>query len=78
VREAAVIGWPDERLGEVPVAVIVGDTPDDELLAACRAELVPYKVPVAVRRVAALPRNEVGKVLRRQLAAELAVSPHRS
>ncbi len=78
VREVAVIGWPDERLGEVPVAVIVGDAADDELLAACRAELVPYKVPVAVRRVRSLPRNEVGKVLRRQLAAELAPPSHSS
>ena len=42
-----------------------------KLAAACRAELVPYKVPVAFERMASLPRNEIGKLLRKQLAAEL-------
>ena len=70
VAEAAVVGVPDDRLGEVPVAFVVGDgaVSDDELVAACREHLAPYKVPVAFRRVDALPRSEVGKVLRRELA----------
>ena len=68
VREAAVAGVPDDRLGEVPVAFIVGDATDEELAAVCRENLVPYKIPVAYRRVASIPRSEVGKVLRRQLA----------
>jgi acyl-CoA synthetase (AMP-forming)/AMP-acid ligase II len=67
VREVAVVGLPDERLGEVPVAFIVGDAPDGELEQLCREHLTPYKVPVAFRRVDALPRSEVGKVLRRAL-----------
>ena len=69
VAEAAVVGVPDERLGEVPVAYIVttADVSDDDLIAACRAHLAPYKIPVAFRRVDALPRSEVGKVLRREL-----------
>ncbi len=71
VRDAAVIGWPDERLGEVPVAVIVGEADDEELLATCRTELAPYKIPVAFHRVEALPRSEVGKLLRRQLLDDL-------
>ena len=69
VIEAAVVGVPDERLGEVPVAFVVGSAPDDELERLCRDHLVAYKIPVAYRRVAALPRSEVGKVLRRELIA---------
>jgi acyl-CoA synthetase (AMP-forming)/AMP-acid ligase II len=68
VREVAVVGVPDERLGEVPVAFVVGDVTDDELTALCRTHLVPYKIPVAFHRVDALPRSDVGKVLRRELA----------
>src|SRR5262249_51893266 len=71
VREAAVVGVPDERLGEVPVAFVVtaGSVGDEDLIAVCREHLAPYKVPVRFRRVDALPRSEVGKVLRRELAA---------
>jgi acyl-coenzyme A synthetase/AMP-(fatty) acid ligase len=68
VTEAAVVGVPDDRLGEVPVAFVVGDATDDELHALCREHLVPYKVPVSFERVAALPRTEVGKVRRADLA----------
>jgi long-chain acyl-CoA synthetase len=67
VVEAAVVGVPDERLGEVPVAFVVGDASDEELVALCREHLVPYKVPVAFERVDKLPRAEVGKVIRREL-----------
>jgi long-chain acyl-CoA synthetase len=69
VSEVVVIGLPDERLGEVPVAFIVGDAPDAELDRLCRDHLVAYKIPVAFRHVNELPKNEVGKVLRRQLVA---------
>ena len=69
VREVAVVGLPDERLGEVPVAFIVGDAPDTDLDRLCRDHLVAYKIPVAFRHVHELPRSEVGKVLRRELAA---------
>ena len=69
IAEAAVVGVPDDRLGEVPVAIYVGSpVADSELEALCRQHLAPYKVPVAFHRVDALPRNEVGKVLRRELA----------
>ena len=69
VREAAVVGFPDERLGEVPIAFVVGTASDDELERLCRQHLVAYKIPVAFRRVDALPRSEVGKVLRRALTS---------
>lgn len=68
VKEAAVVGVPEPRLGEVPVAFVVGEASDEELHQVCREHLVPYKIPVAFERVASIPRSEVGKVLRRQLA----------
>ena len=46
-----------------------GDGGDDELVALCRDHLTPYKIPVDFVRVDALPKNEIGKLLRRQLAA---------
>jgi non-ribosomal peptide synthetase component E (peptide arylation enzyme) len=73
VTDAGVVGVPDERLGAVPVAFVVTDrdVTDDELRATCREHLAPYKVPVAFHRVDALPRSEVGKVLRADLVARL-------
>jgi acyl-coenzyme A synthetase/AMP-(fatty) acid ligase len=68
VRDAAVVGLPDARLGEVPVAFVVGEATNEELETLCREHLVPYKVPVAFHRVDSLPRSEVGKIMRRQLA----------
>ncbi|HEU5301241.1 MAG TPA: class I adenylate-forming enzyme family protein [Acidimicrobiia bacterium] len=68
VREVAVVGIEDARLGEVPVAFVAG-TIDQELLEAhCREHLAPYKIPTRFVEVASLPRNEVGKVLRAELA----------
>jgi acyl-coenzyme A synthetase/AMP-(fatty) acid ligase len=54
----------------VPVAFVVTDrdVTDDELVATCREHLAPYKVPVAFHRVDALPRTEVGKLRRTELA----------
>lgn len=71
VREAAVVGIPDERLGEVPWAFVArNDTcvTEDDLIAWCREHLTPYRVPVRVVFVKQLPRNDVGKVVRRDLA----------
>jgi acyl-CoA synthetase (AMP-forming)/AMP-acid ligase II len=69
VSDVAVVGVPDDRLGEVPVAFLVGDpVPDAELDELCRRHLVAYKVPTAYRWLEALPRSEVGKVLRRELS----------
>lgn len=70
VVDAAVVGVPDERLGEVPVAFVVGAVDEPELVDHCRTHLVPYKVPVRFLAIDVLPRNEIGKVLRRELAAQ--------
>ena len=73
VREAAVIGVPDERLGEVGRAYVVpraGAEPDPEALVAhCRERLANYKVPRTVALVADLPRNAGGKVVKPELRA---------
>ena len=77
VDDVAVVPRPDDRLGEVPVACLVGRAVDDAALdALCREHLVAYKVPVAFVWVDELPRNEIGKVLRRDLVDR--VSPNRS
>jgi acyl-coenzyme A synthetase/AMP-(fatty) acid ligase len=74
VQDAAVVGEPDDRLGEVPVAYVVlgAGTDDGELDAHCRAHLVAYKVPVAFRRVSSIPRTDVGKIRRAALRARTA------
>ncbi|HEV7719861.1 MAG TPA: 4-coumarate--CoA ligase family protein, partial [Iamia sp.] len=74
--DVAVAGVPHDRLGEVPWAFVVpvaGRKPGpQELAALCREHLAPYKVPVRFEVVAALPRNDVGKVLTRELVAGVA------
>lgn len=67
IREAAVVAVPDDRLGELPVAFVAGDANRD-LEAVCREHLIPYKVPARFEWVEQLPRNDAGKVLRRELA----------
>jgi malonyl-CoA/methylmalonyl-CoA synthetase len=64
VREAAVVGAPDERRGEVPVAYLVAEGPVDAaaLREACARGLASFKVPRGFVRVDALPRNALGKV----------------
>ncbi|WP_370328917.1 class I adenylate-forming enzyme family protein [Mycolicibacterium hippocampi] len=72
VREAAVVGIPDERVGEVPWAFVarVDDTVTEQALTTwCRERLTPYRVPVRIVFVDQLPRNDVGKVVKRELAA---------
>ena len=71
VADVAVIGTPDERLGEVGTAFIV-TRPDaaldaDAVIAHCRAHLANFKVPRHVVAIDTLPRNAGGKVLKRDL-----------
>jgi acyl-CoA synthetase (AMP-forming)/AMP-acid ligase II len=69
VREAAVLGVRDERLGEVPVAVVVADATGDEILARVNPIVAPYKRPRRVVVVGALPRVPNGKIDLRACAA---------
>jgi len=73
VADACVAGVPDPRLGEVPVAWIrpaEGAVPRQPALQEfARRSLAAYKIPVAVLLVDDLPRNEIGKVLLRELVA---------
>lgn len=74
IGQVAVVGVPDERLGEVGMAFVVpaaGHTPDpDEIIAWAREHMANYKVPRSVRIVDALPLNPAGKVLKFQLREE--------
>ncbi|MDX6284678.1 MAG: HIP---CoA ligase [Frankiales bacterium] len=71
VAEAAVVGVPDERLGEVGRAFVVpkpgASVHPDEVVAWCRDQMANYKVPRAVVVVDVLPRNASGKVLKFEL-----------
>jgi fatty-acyl-CoA synthase len=75
VREVAVIGLPDPRWGEKPVAIVVlSDGAALQLPALadhCRARLAGFKVPKQLVIRDSLPRNPSGKVLKRVLRAEL-------
>ncbi|EID13038.1 acyl-CoA synthetase [Mycolicibacterium phlei] len=68
VREAAVVGLPDEDLGQRIVAFVVGDAEPDELIEYVAQQLSVHKRPREVRIVDALPRNAMGKVLKKELA----------
>ncbi|MCK5892608.1 AMP-binding protein [Aeromicrobium sp.] len=75
VGQAAVVGLPHRVWGEEVTAVVVladgARADEDEVLAFCRARLAGYKAPKRVVWVDALPRNAYGKVLKRQLRADL-------
>ncbi|WP_020520766.1 class I adenylate-forming enzyme family protein [Catelliglobosispora koreensis] len=71
IAEAAVIGRPDDRLGEEIVAVVApkpGAVIDPEhVIAFCRERLALYKCPREVRVMQALPKTAAGKLLKREL-----------
>jgi acyl-CoA synthetase (AMP-forming)/AMP-acid ligase II len=77
VDEAAVLGAPDVEWGQRVAAFVVlrpgAHATDDDLAAFCRERLASFKKPEIVRFVSELPKNHMGKVLRRELRPLLEV-----
>jgi acyl-CoA synthetase (AMP-forming)/AMP-acid ligase II len=75
IAQVAVVGAPDERLGDVPVAVVEprpGEAVDPEqIIAWCRQTMANFKVPRHVRVVERIPTLDMGKVDRRRVRSEM-------
>ena len=71
VAEAAVVGVPDARWGQVPAAAVTlwegMEASEVELIEFCRERLASYKAPKLVRFTSTLPRNAAGKLLRDEI-----------
>jgi acyl-CoA synthetase (AMP-forming)/AMP-acid ligase II len=71
IAEVAVIGIPDTRWGEVPLAIVVQKDgcalASDDILRFARQSVASFKVPRGIEFVSSLPRNASGKILRREL-----------
>ena len=73
VAECACVGRPDEKTGEAIVLFVAklagAELTEAEVTAHCRRQLTAYKVPKEVRFLEALPKSNVGKILRKDLRA---------
>jgi acyl-CoA synthetase (AMP-forming)/AMP-acid ligase II len=67
VADVAVVGVPDERMGEVGKAYVVGSVSPEDVIAFAKERLANFKVPRRVELVDGLPRNLSGKVLKTEL-----------
>lgn len=77
VLEAAVVGVPDERLGEEICGIVSlrpgAKTTEDELIAYCKEHLAAYKYPRKVQIVDQLPKGPTGKILKRVLRGTIKI-----
>ena len=74
VSEAAVCGVPDELLGQVPIAFLVGrksDAAEKEILRMCRRSLSSHKVPRKIIWIEELPKTASGKIKKHELTSGL-------
>jgi long-chain acyl-CoA synthetase len=70
VLEVGVVGVPEPIVGEIVKAVIVKKDPnltEEDIIKCCRQSLTGYKIPKKIEFRDALPKNNVGKILRREL-----------
>jgi long-chain acyl-CoA synthetase len=77
VQEAAVIGLPDERMGEEVSAVVAlkpGQTvSEEELIAFTKERVAAYKYPRTIRFLDSLPKGPTGKILKKELKQQIGV-----
>jgi fatty-acyl-CoA synthase len=75
IADAAVVGVPDERWGEVGIAFVVADgsASEEDVIEFVRTRLARFKAPKAVHFVDTLPRSAMGKVSKEELLARMEV-----
>ncbi|MDQ1238816.1 MAG: malonyl-CoA/methylmalonyl-CoA synthetase [Thermodesulfobacteriota bacterium] len=80
VKEAAVVGLPDDDFGEKVSAFVVMNTDDktspDDLILFCKERLAGYKCPKMVVMMDALPRNAMGKIQKNELVEKFSGANH--
>jgi long-chain acyl-CoA synthetase len=76
IKEVAVIGVPDIKVGEMVKAMVVlemdfrGQLSEEEIIEYCQGKLAHYKIPKIVEFTGEIPKTDVGKVSRRELREE--------
>lgn len=79
VAEAGVVGTPDPLMGEEALAFVVlragQNATGEELMAFCQKKLAKFKCPKQVRFVNSLPKNPIGKILKKELRRLIESNP---